>query len=55
MSGITDKGVNHLTRAHTNNNWKLKSLSLPKGAVSEKSKILINDAAKDKYCAVFYF
>ena len=55
MRGITDKGVNHLTRALTNNNCKLKSLSLPKGAVSEKSKILINDAAKDKNCAVFYF
>ena len=55
MSGITDKGVNYLTRALTNNNCKLKSLSLPEGAVSEKSKILINDAARDKNCAVFYF
>ena len=53
-SGITDKGVNHLTRALTNNNCKLKSLSLPKDLVSEESKILINDVAKDKNCAVFY-
>ena len=52
---ITDKGVNHLTRALTNNNCKLKSLSLPEDVVSEKSKILINDAAKDRNCAVFYF
>ena len=54
-SGITDKGVNHLTRALINNNCKLKSLSLPEDVVSEKSKILINDAAKDRNCAVFYF
>ena len=52
---ITDKGVKHLTTALTNNNCKLKSLSLPEGAVSEESKILINDAAKGKHCAVFYF
>ena len=52
---ITDKGVKHLTTALTNNNCKLKSLSLPEGAVSEESKILINDAAKGKNCAVFYF
>ena len=55
MSGITDKGVNHLTRALANNNCKLKSLSLPEDVLSEKSKILINDAVKDKNCAVFYF
>ena len=55
MSGLTDKGVNHLTRALTNNNCKLKNLSLHGLVVSEKSKILINDAAKDKNCAVFYF
>ena len=54
-SGITDKGVNHLTRALINNNCKLKSLSLPEDVVSEKSKILINDAAKERNCAVFYF
>ena len=51
---ITDKAVKHLATALTNNNCKLKSLSLPEGAVSEKSKILINNAAKDKNCAVFY-
>ena len=54
MLRLTDKGVNHLTRALTNNNCKLKILTLPRGVVSEKSKILINDAAKDKNCAVFY-
>ena len=51
---ITEKGVKHLATALTNNNCKLKSLSLPEDVVSEKSKILINDAAKDKNCAVFY-
>ena len=51
---ITVEGVNHLTRALTNKNCKLKSLSLPKGAVSKKIKILINDVAKYKNCAVFY-
>ena len=51
---ITVEGVNHLTRALTNKNCKLKSLSLPKGAVSKKIKILINDIAKYKNCAVFY-
>ena len=51
---ITVEGVNHLTRALTNKNCKLKSLSLPKGAVSQKIKILINDVAKYKNCAVFY-
>ena len=55
ISGITDKGVNHLTRALANNNCKLKSLSLHGLVVSEKSKILINDAAKDKNCAVFFY
>ena len=51
---ITDIGVKHLTRVLTNNNCKLKSLSLPNRLVSENYKILINDIAKDKNCAVFY-
>ena len=52
---ITDKGVNHLIRALKNNNCKLKSLSLLNYYVSEKNKIRINNAAKDKNCAVFFF
>ena len=50
---ITVEGVNHLTRALTNKNCKLKTLILPKSE-SDKFKILINDVAKDKNCAVFY-
>ena len=54
-SSITDKGVKHLATALTNNNCKLKSLSLPDNLISGvKNRILINDAAKDKNCAVFY-
>ena len=45
---ITDEGVKHLTTALVNSNCKLNSL------VSEKSKILINDVAKEKICAVFF-
>ena len=54
INQITDKGVKHLAIALTNNNCKLKSLSLPIYLASEKYKILINDAAKYKNCAVFY-
>ena len=54
-SSITDEGVIHLATALTNNNCKLKSLRLPNLLVSEESKIRINDAAKGKHCAVFYF
>ena len=51
---ITGKAVKHLATALTNNDCKLKSLSLPNHLVSEKNKILIKDAAKDKNCVVFY-
>ena len=51
---ITDKGVKHLATALTNNNCKLKSLSFRNHLVSDKNKILINDVAKDKNCAVYY-
>ena len=51
---ITHKAVKHLATALTNNDCKLKSLSLPKLLVSEKNKILINNIAKVKNCAVFY-
>ena len=39
VTQITYKGVKRLTKALTNKNCKLKSLSLPKGVVSKKSKI----------------
>ena len=51
---ITDKGVKHLATALTNNNCKLKSLSFRNHLVSDKNKIIINDVAKDKNCAVYY-
>ena len=50
----TSRAVIYLATALTKNNCKLNSLSFPNHLVSDETKILINNIAKENNCAVFY-